>query len=635
MLAVAKTGCASPPKLTLSEWADAVRQVSAGTSPEAGAWLTAKVPYARAVMDAISDPNIGQVVLQWAIQLGKTEIILNALGFFIDCDPCAILLVLPTIEIAEDFSRERIAPMIRDTRVLRERVPGPKSRDGSNTLRKKEFPGGFLSLAGANSAASLSFRPCRVVLGDEVDKWPLSAGTEGDPVNIAVGRTSNFWNSKVVLCSSPTVKDASRIEAALESSTREFYCVACPACAHGQVLDFERIDFSSVRHRCERCGGFFSKPAWLREPGKWVATRPLDEHGARVTTRGFCLSALYSPWVSWEKLIAEFREAEAASKAGDNYKLQVFINTRLAKTWELRGEKVEEDLFGTHREIYAAQVPDGVLVLTAGTDVQDNRLQTDIRGWGRAKESWGIEYLTIYGDTKAPAVWEEHDRLVLDRLFHFADGAAIQVRRVCVDARGHATEEVYGYAKKRQPRALAVEGIGGLGVPLIKKHGHGGKMRAPLIQLGVDTGKEEITSKLRVEQPGPGYCHFPRGATGEAVAGYDQKYFAGLTAERRIVKYDKGFKKFIWIKRPSQENEPFDCFNYSLAALYLCHVDLDTMSREAVTPGPESKNPRGRASSPSFGVLAASGVGVEGTVSQTTGKLEGARFGVQNKPINW
>lgn len=627
---------APPPKITVSEWADQYRQVSRETSPEPGAWVTDKVPYARAVMDAVSDPDVPAVVLEWAIQLAKTEIILNVLGYFIDCDPCSILLCLPTIELAEDFSKERIAPMIRDTECLRRKVPEPKSRDGSNTLRKKDFDGGHLALAGANSGASLTFRPCRVVLCDEVDKYPLSAGTEGDPVNLAVGRTSNFWNSKVVLCSSPKVKGLSRIEAAFETSTMEFWHLPCPACRAEQRLKFDRLDFGTVSLRCEACGQFSRQHQWLGQKGRWIATRPIDEYGQRVRTRGFQLSALCSPWQRWEELIAEFRAADAATKAGDTTKLQVFINTRLGEPWEDRGERVEEDLYN-RRELYSAQVPDGVKFLVAGIDVQDNRLEYEVKGYGAGAESWGIEYGVCYGDPKAPAVWQELDRRLVERIFYFGDGAVIKIRKGCIDSLGHATEEVYRWTRSKGGRFMSIQGRAGLGVPLIKSHSIQGKLRTPVIFLGVDTGKELVTSRLRVTEPGPGFCHYPRLENFEAAAGYTERYFDGLKAEKRIVKFERGFKKFVWIKPgKGDSNEPFDIFVYGLAALALASVDLDTMPRDA-GPAGQAGAPLGRASSPSFsfGALPQGGIAPEGQeIDQRTGQLPKG-FGAQNRPISW
>jgi len=618
---------APPPELTVSEWADRYRIVSSESSPEPGAWVTAKIEYARAVMDAVSDPEVPEVVLLWAIQLGKTEVILNALGYLIDQDPCAILLCLPTIESGEDFSRERIAPMIRDTPRLKGKVADPKGKDGGNTLRKKQFAGGFLAISGANSGASLAVRPCRVVLCDEVDRYPASAGTEGDPVNLAVGRTSNFWNSKVVLTSSPKVKGLSRIEAAFDGTTREFYYLPCPGCQAEQVLDWDRLDFETVKHRCVACGELYSQHRWQSQPGRWRASRVLDESGGKVRARGFQLSALYSPWQKWEALIDEFRRANEASKAGDNWRLQVFINCRLGRTWEERGERVEEDLY-SRRELYSAQVPDGVKVLVCGIDVQDNRLEYEVRGFGAGAESWGIEYGVLYGDTKAPSVWAELDKAVVDRLFYFGDGAAAQIRKACIDSLGHATDEVYRWTRTKGGRFLAIQGRGGLGIPLIKQHTIQGKMRVPVIQLGVDTGKELVTSRLRVAEPGPGFCHWPRLENWEAAAGYTERYFSGLKAERRIVRFDRGFRKFVWVKSESAHNEPFDIAVYLLSALALAGVDLDTMPRDAGPPG-QPHAPRGRASSPSFGAINR-GLG-EGEGAPAVGR----NFGQISQAVEW
>lgn len=251
---LAKQALLPPPDLTVSEWADAHRKLSKESSAEAGQWRTSRAPYQREIMDAINDPVVEDIVIMASAQVGKSEIILNALGYFIDYDPSPILLIQPTEAKAKDFSKERVAPMIRDTPTLKERVGDAKSRDSSNTVMYKSFPGGFVALGGANAPSGLAARPIRILLADEIDRYPASAGDEGDPLDLAEKRTNNFYNRKKIKVSTPTIKNVSRIEKEFELSTKEYYNLPCPRCEELQPLSWEQLDFETESMRCCYCG---------------------------------------------------------------------------------------------------------------------------------------------------------------------------------------------------------------------------------------------------------------------------------------------------------------------------------------------------------------------------------------------
>jgi len=573
-------------KVTLSEWADAYRMLSSESSAEPGQWQTSKAPYEKAIMDAISDPDCPRVVVQKASQVGITDsAILNPIGYFMSEDPCPILCVQPTIELAEAFSTDRLNPMLRDSPRLRGLVGDPRSRDSANTLRRKAFKGGFIALGGANSAASLSGRPVRVVLLDETDRYPASAGTEGNPLQLAIARTSAFWNRKAVIVSSPGIRGVSHIEREMAVSTCEHWYLPCPHCSLLQILEWDRISFDTMKHRCLECQRYALKYRWLMGKGEWRAHRPYDRAGRKVTTRGFYLSGLYNPWIEWEILRDEFIRAVRAHEEGDIEPLKAFRNTRLGQLWEDTGQKVDIDLYKHRREVYDAEVPAGVLGLTAGVDVGEYGLNYEIVGWGRGKESWGIEYGIIDGDPREADVWKALDQLVFYRTLKTHDGKRMRVRKVCVDS-NYASDYVYAYTKPRQPRAISTRGMGGLGKPFVSAASSFTKSnRARLVTFGVDTGKEEIVNRLIVDKVGPGYCHFPKLANGEQARGYDEEYFKGLTAERRVVKAKHGFRTYVWTKRLSQRNEPFDCRNYALGALAITPLfKLDTMERDLWVP---------------------------------------------------
>jgi phage terminase large subunit GpA-like protein len=629
-----------PSKLPLSEWADKYRILSSESSAEPGQWITAKAPYEKAIMDAISDPFCARVVVQKASQVGITDsAILNPVAYFIDEDPCPILVVQPTIEMAEAFSTDRLQPMLRDCPKLRGKIAEPHARNSTNTLRRKGFKGGFIALGGANSAASLSGRPVRVCLLDDVDRYPASAGTEGNPLMLAIARTSAFWNRKIVIVSSPGIRGVSHVEREMAQSTCEYWYLPCPDCGVMQVLEWERIHFSDMTHECLDCHHSSLKFRWLAGRGEWRAHRPVDRRGHKVLTRGFYLSGLYNPWIEWDILRDEYLRAMQAEQEGDVEPLKAFRNTRLGLLHEDVGQKVDVDLYKVRREEYAAEIPDGVLVLTAGADVHEREINYEIVGWGRARESWGIEYGMIEGDPRESEVWERLDEAVYNRLFRTSDGKTMRVRKLAVDS-GYASDFVYAYTKPRQPRAISVRGEGGLGKPFIKGTGTLTKSnRAHLITLGVDSGKEEIITRLMVAKAGPGYCHFPHGKNKikhddghmdyEAVRGYDEEYFKGLTAESRVVKSKNGFRTYMWVKRLSQRNEPFDCRNYAMACLAMrwVGINLAEMKRDLYEP-PDPKRPQSSA----FGVAGQAEVYREMIPTQTQ-RGGDATFGAVNRPI--
>jgi phage terminase large subunit GpA-like protein len=341
-----------PPKLSLSEWADQYRILSSESSAEPGQWVTARAPYEKEIMNAISDPDVPRVVVQKASQMGISDCILNAVGYYMDQDPCPIMVVQPTIEVGESFSVDRVRPMLRDTPRLRGLVAEPRARDSSNTMRRMTFPGGFLVIGGANSAPSLSARSIRALFLDEVDRYPLSAGTEGDPIQLAIARTSAFPNRNIMMVSSPGMKGVSHIEREMEHSTKEHWYLPCPSCGFMQILDWDRIRFKDCTHQCLECDEHAPKYRWLAGAGEWRSHQPHDKLGVPISTRGFYISGLYNPWVEWEVLIAEFVRAVRANEAGDVEPLKAFRNTRLGELFEDWTEKVEIDLYRERREVY-------------------------------------------------------------------------------------------------------------------------------------------------------------------------------------------------------------------------------------------------------------------------------------------
>lgn len=580
-----------PPELTLSQWADRYRMLSAESSAEPGRWHTDKAPYQREIMDAIGDPHVRKVVIMSAAQIGKTDaFILNTIGYYMDYAPAPMLVMQPTLDMGQTFSKDRLAPMLRDTPELRDKVD-TKSRYSGNTILKKNFPGGHITIVGANSATGLASRPIKVLLADEVDRYPTSAGTEGDPLSLAQKRQTTFWDKKTVMVSTPVIKGHSRIETEFNQSTREEWNVPCPECGHYQPLvwggvKFDKDDLSApVKYACERCGVLSSEYAWKKasKRGRFVAENPTAE------ARGFHLNTLASTFCGWNEIVQKFAVAHEQLEQGNPEGMKVWVNTELGETWEEQGEQLEDgDLF-QRREIYEAEVPDDVLVLTAGVDVQDDRFEVEVVGWGIGKESWGIRYQKIYGDLLKEQVWNDLDAFLLSA-FYKKDGTPMRILACCVDSGGHHANAVYSFCKERYDRrVLAIKGKGGADVPYIRNPSTNNRVKAPLFILGVDAGKALLYKRLAHKTKGPNYCHFPAAEE----AGYDELYFRGLTSEKLVTRFRKGRMTTMWVLKDEKykRNEPLDLRNYATAALEIANpVQL---RQEAAAP-PKQRQGRRR-----------------------------------------
>lgn len=552
-----------PPDLSISDWADQERKLSPEASAEPGQWLTSRAEYQRGIMDAFSDPAIDTVVVMSSAQIGKTEILNNIIGFHIAQDPSPILVVQPTLDMAQTWSKDRLAPMLRDTPALQGLVQDPRARDSGNTTLHKIFPGGHVTSCGANSPSSLASRPVRLVLCDEVDRYPISAGSEGDPVSLARKRATTFWNRKIGLVSTPTVKGVSRIEIAFEESDKRFYHVPCPHCGHSQTLKWAQVRWEQpedAAYICEECGALWNDAERVRaiRQGQWVAT------GESKRVAGFHISGLYSPWVPLEAAVRDFLEAKKQPAT-----LRVFVNTFLGETWEEQGEAIDDYQVAERREDFGDTLEIGILMLTAGVDVQDDRLEVEIVGWGRDEESWSLDYRTIYGDPSSPTVWQDLDS-ILAQTFEREDGKSLHIRATCVDSGGHHTNSVYNYVRPREgKRIFAIKGVGGEGKVLVGKPGRNNIGKIKLFPIGVDSAKELLYSRLRITEPGPGYCHFPTSRSDE--------YFRQLTAEKHVVRYHKGFARREWVKtRP--RNEALDCRVYAMAAFGILNLNINSLA---------------------------------------------------------
>ena len=573
-------------RLSVTEWADKYRQLSSMASAEPGQWRTSRVPYVAEIMDKLSanDP-VEEIVFMKGAQVAATELGFNWVGYVIDVAPGPMLMVQPTDEMCRRNSKIRFDPMVEATHRLREKIRPKRSRDSGNTLLQKEFAGGVIVMTGANSAVGLRSMPVRYLFLDEIDGYPKDLDGEGSPINLATARTRTFSRKKIYKCSTPTIKNQSAIEKEFETTDQRYYEVPCPHCGAYQRLYFDQLkwitiskdvyDYSTVHYECIHCGEGIKEHNKTRmlEQGKWVASVPANASPKRV---GYHLSSLYSPlgWYSWEQAARDFIDAQ--KNVND---LKVFVNTVLGETWEQKGESPAWENIYDRRENYKRNCPaTEVAMITAGVDVQKDRLEVEIVGWCKGKVSYSIDYRVIDGDTTDAKVWNKLAEIVNEQWVR-EDNVVMPLRLMAVDT-GYNTSHVYEFCRRfNVDQVIPVKGQDNqaviIGIPKyidVAKNGKKtGKIR--LFNVGVSLLKSELYGWIqqRKDEDGsvpPGFCHFPE---------YAPEYFKGITAEQMEFTVTRGFKKYMWVKKYTR-NEPLDCRLYARAAAAV--VGMDRFSDE-------------------------------------------------------
>lgn len=581
-----------PPKMPLDEWADTYRYLSPEAAALPGKWKTDNEPMARGPMRAMTDPLVEKVSCMCAAQILKTELLANTIAYYAHGDPAPMMMVLPTIEMAEAISTDRIAPMIRDTPAIR-KLFGTKQRATADKILHKSFPGGQLTFAGANSPSSLSSRPKRILLMDEVDRYPASSGGagakgEGDPVGIAEERTNTFFNRKIALMSTPTNKGTSRIEAAYEEGDGREYYVPCPHCTVRQVIRWSGVKWDSgddgkpdpntARYACREdahdpetgvlgCGKAWTEMQRLdaidaagRMPDfGWVAARPFKGHAS------FHATQLSSRRVPLSRIVEKFINAKKSVE-----RLRQFVNTVLSETWEEGGEKVDPDTLYGRREPYTADpLPPEVGVIVAGVDFQGNRWEAETVGYGDGEERFSLDYTIHFGDPSSLEFWTSLDEY-LQRTFRHPTGAVMRIEAACLDS-GNNTQAVYDFCRPRfYRRVFAVKGRSqSIGHPIWpKKASRNAGKKIDVFLLGLDNAKADMQARLMLREAGPGYCHYPLNDA------YDEAYFAGLTIEKAVTKYKFGIPYREWHCPDGGRNEPWDCAIYAYAALKSLTINI-------------------------------------------------------------
>ena len=564
------------PRLSVSDWADTYRYLSSTASAEPGLWRTSRTPYLKEIMDKLSANDVTQeIVVMKGAQLGFTEAGNNWIGYIVDIAPAPTLMVMPTDDTVKRNSKIRIDPMVEATPRLREKIAPSRSRDSGNTARQKDFPGGVLVMTGANSAVGLRSMPVRDLFLDEVDGYPLDLDGEGSPIDLARARTRTFARKKIFIVSTPTIEGQSAVEREFTLTDQRQFHVPCPHCGSMQPLVWDQLRWEkgkpeTTRYHCADCDDAIEerhKTAMLAN-GCWVAQAPQNSSSHKV---GYHINSLYSPfgWYSWEQSVRDYEDSE-----NDENKLRTFTNTVLGETWKQKGDAPEWQKIYNRRETYSLNsVPAEVAFLTAGVDIQKDRIELEVVGWCKGKRTYSIDYRVLVGETDKPEVWEKLSDLIGENWTR-SDGLVMPLRMVAIDT-GYNTQHVYSFCRKFDAtKVIPVKGSETQATmitpPRVVDTNWQGK-RAGTIKLwsvGVNLAKSELYGWLRLDlrEDGTvpnGYCHFPQHAP---------EFFKGITAEQIEFKLVRGFRKYMWVKK-YERNEPLDCRVYARAAAAVVGID--------------------------------------------------------------
>jgi phage terminase large subunit GpA-like protein len=566
-------------RLSVSQWSDAHRVLSPKASSEPGPWRTARTPYLREPMDALSEASpVERVVVMKSAQLGVTELGVNWLGYIMDHirQSKPTLVVVPTDKLLVRWVHQRLRPMIEGAAALTEKLNVSKSREGSNRLDLIDYPGGLLYLASAGSAPNLKSDSLCYVVCDEADEYGWDVDGRGDPLGLIESRQSNFPRRKLLIFSTPTVKGSSRIEGEWARSDQRRYLVPCPHCQEPQALIWEQMGWGhggqDVWYTCAVNGCVIrerDKPAML-EAGQWVASAEVTDR----LIRGYHLNALYAPLglgYSWQQLVRQWLDAQ-----GDDQRLQGFVNERLGLPWEDKRTAVRADHLSQRAEPYALRsVPEEALILTAGIDTQDDRLEAQLIGWGEDGRWWVIDYHICYGNPSHAAPWIAL-RDWLQRPLESAAGQIMRLDAAAIDMAGHYTDAVKRFVRELDnARVFAITGSRYrqgqvLGRPRKVDYTHSGrtiKGGFAYRQVGVELCKDRVYNDLRAdteaESPADRLAHFPDALPAD--------YYEGLLSEIWNARRQRYEPK----RGMTRRNEPLDTWCYAYAAAHHPLVSLD------------------------------------------------------------
>lgn len=564
-----------PPDITGSQWANEKRILSREDSSEPGKYSTERSPFQLEILDEFTNPYSEIVVAVLSRQIGKTLMATNAMGYYIDYDPSPIMYMIETLDKAENFSKVRLDAMIRDNTWMQ---IDRKIKTSGNTILSKHFPGGYLSMVGANSPSGLASKVIRVLIADEVDGYPMSAGSMGSPLDLAKQTTETFDNRKIILISSPGVEGESKIWPAYLESDQRAYHVPCPECGFYQILVWEQMRFPDRKpencfYECRQCKTHLTdrEKFTMISEGQWIKKFP-----ERINRPGFHLSRLYSVFSSWSKMVDEFLSASKASHEGDPGPLQVFYNASLAKIWKPYSPATSATEIIKRAENYvdaADTINSKIVLITAGIDVQDDRFEIEITGWGIGEESWLLEYKVFSGEPALPGMWNELDEYLKKRFKH-PSGLNLGITASCIDTGGHYSSQVYNFVRGKHARRIyGIKGSNQPGKSIApKRPSYNNKGKIPLYFIGTNSAKEIIYTRLRITEAGPGYLHFDKKYC-------DEEYFNQLISNKKTAHKSGGQTVFIYDLIAGRRDEALDCKVYSYAALKIYNRDLNQISK--------------------------------------------------------
>lgn len=581
-----------PPKLRPSEYAERSVKIPVGNAVP-GPMRFDNAPYQREPLDMTVDPRCNRITLMWGAQVGKTQTALCAQAYRIEHSPASQIMMQPSQGDLTTWLETKFNPLVDANSSLQDRIATPRARDGVNNQRMKSYPGGFIMFSWSGSPKTMRGRSAPFIVCDETDGYDRTH--EGHPVGLLWQRAATFGDQRLLMeISTPTIKGASWIESAFEQGDQRRFHVPCPHCDHSQSLKWANVTWTksddgehlpdTAGYACESCGTVWNDGERISaiRAGQWVAARPFRGHAS------YHLNELYSCFRRLSDVVQSFLD----KKAGND--LQTFVNVSLAETWEEEGDQVDATGLMERVEKYPAPVPQGAAVLTAGIDMQQDRLEVEVVGWGLGEESWSVDHRVLWGDPMQGDVWQDLDDLLGETYLH-QSGAQLPVSAAAIDTGGTAgmTQAAYEYARGKLGRRLfAIKGVGGWGRPIVSapSRKRSGRRARPvdLFSVGVDEAKVVVQRRLGLETPGPGFCHFPEDR--------DPEYFQQLTAERLQTRMVKGFAVREWHKT-RERNEALDCRVYALAALKITNPNIKRLSDRLSSPvddEPEAETPRTR-----------------------------------------